>query len=110
MHFGCGGDRDSGKRPLMAQVAEQFAEKIIVTKDNPRTEPQSQIEADIVAGFKKNMEKVGIIPDRAQAIQFAIESAVENDVILIAGKGHEHYQIIGSEVVHFPTKKLHLIS
>ncbi|PRM10599.1 UDP-N-acetylmuramoyl-L-alanyl-D-glutamate--2, 6-diaminopimelate ligase [Haemophilus influenzae] len=91
----------------MAQVAEQFAEKIIVTKDNPRTEPQSQIEADIVAGFK-NMEKVGIIPDRAQAIQFAIESAVENDVILIAGKGHEHYQIIGSEVVHFSDQEIAL--
>ncbi|HHE8879049.1 TPA: UDP-N-acetylmuramoyl-L-alanyl-D-glutamate--2,6-diaminopimelate ligase [Haemophilus influenzae] len=105
--FGCGGDRDRGKRPLMAQVAEQFAEKIIVTKDNPRTEPQSQIEADIVAGFK-NMEKVGIIPDRAQAIQFAIESAVENDVILIAGKGHEHYQIIGSEVVHFSDQEIAL--
>lgn len=105
--FGCGGDRDRGKRPLMAQIAEQFAEKIIVTKDNPRTEPQSQIEADIVAGFK-NMEKVGIIPDRAQAIQFAIESAVENDVILIAGKGHEHYQIIGSEVVHFSDQEIAL--
>lgn len=105
--FGCGGDRDRGKRPLMAQVAEQFAEKIIVTKDNPRTESQSQIETDIVAGFK-NMEKVGIIPDRAQAIQFAIESAVENDVILIAGKGHEHYQIIGSEVVHFSDQEIAL--
>lgn len=59
VHFGCGGDRDRGKRPLMAQVAEQFAEKIIVTKDNPRTESQSQIETDIVAGFK-NMEKWGL--------------------------------------------------
>jgi len=97
---GAGGHRDKGKRPLMAQVAEQFAEKVIVTKDNPRTESQSQIESDIVAGFK-NMDKVGIIPDREQAIQFAIESTIENDVILIAGKGHEHYQIIGNEVISF---------
>ena len=103
--FGCGGDRDRGKRPLMAQVAEQFAEKVIVTKDNPRTESQSQIESDIVAGFK-NMDKVGIIPDREQAIQFAIESAVENDVILIAGKGHENYQIIGTEIVHFSDQEI----
>lgn len=98
--FGCGGDRDRGKRPLMAQTAEQFADKIIVTKDNPRTESQNQIEADIVAGFN-DMEKVGIIPDREQAIEFAIGSAAENDVILIAGKGHEDYQIIGSESLPF---------
>lgn len=98
--FGCGGDRDAGKRPLMAQAAEQFADMIIVTKDNPRTEDPDKIEADIVAGFK-NMDKVGLIPDRAQAIEFAIKSAVENDVILIAGKGHEDYQILGTETVHF---------
>lgn len=98
--FGCGGDRDRGKRPLMAQVAERFADKIIVTKDNPRTESQNQIEADILAGFQ-NMDKVGVIPDREQAIEFAIGSAAENDVILIAGKGHENYQIIGSEIRYF---------
>ena len=98
--FGCGGDRDRGKRPLMAKVAEQFANKVIVTKDNPRSEPYKQIEDDIVSGFI-NMDKVGIIPDREQAIQFAIESTIENDVILIAGKGHEHYQIIDDEVILF---------
>ena len=98
--FGCGGDRDRGKRPLMAKVAEQFADKVIVTKDNPRSEPYKQIEDDIVSGFI-NMDKVGIIPDREQAIQFAIESTIKNDVILIAGKGHEHYQIIGNEVISF---------
>lgn len=98
--FGCGGDRDTGKRPLMAKVAEQFADMVIVTKDNPRTEDPDQIEADIARGFN-NMDKVGFIPDRDQAIAFAIESAVENDVILIAGKGHEDYQIIGHDVIHF---------
>lgn len=98
--FGCGGDRDRGKRPLMATVAEQFADKIIVTKDNPRTESQEQIEADIVAGFQ-NMEKVGVIPDREQAIEFAIENAASSDVILIAGKGHEDYQIIGHDIHYF---------
>ncbi|OOF59901.1 UDP-N-acetylmuramoyl-L-alanyl-D-glutamate--2,6-diaminopimelate ligase [Rodentibacter myodis] len=98
--FGCGGDRDAGKRPLMAKVAEQFADMIVVTKDNPRTEDPDKIEADIVAGFT-NMEKVGLIPDRDQAIEFAIQSAKENEVILIAGKGHEDYQIIGDETLHF---------
>ncbi|MBF0751849.1 MULTISPECIES: UDP-N-acetylmuramoyl-L-alanyl-D-glutamate--2,6-diaminopimelate ligase [unclassified Pasteurella] len=98
--FGCGGDRDIGKRPLMAKVAEQFADMIIVTKDNPRTEDPDKIEADIVAGFR-DMNKVGLISDREQAIEFAIQGAGENDLIVIAGKGHEEYQIIGNETLHF---------
>lgn len=98
--FGCGGDRDAGKRPLMASVAERFADMVIVTKDNPRTEDPDKIEADIVAGFT-NMDKVGLISDRDQAIEFAIQAATENDLILIAGKGHEDYQIIGDEVLYF---------
>lgn len=98
--FGCGGDRDTGKRPLMAKVAEQFADMIVVTKDNPRTEDPDKIESDIIAGFS-NMDKVGLIPDRDQAIEFAIQGANENDLILIAGKGHEDYQIIGNEILYF---------
>ena len=98
--FGCGGDRDTGKRPLMAKIAQQFADMIVVTKDNPRTEDPDKIEADIVAGFS-DMNNVGLIPDRAQAIEFAIQAAFKNDLILIAGKGHENYQIIGHQILHF---------
>ncbi|OOF44150.1 UDP-N-acetylmuramoyl-L-alanyl-D-glutamate--2,6-diaminopimelate ligase [Rodentibacter trehalosifermentans] len=98
--FGCGGDRDVGKRPLMAKVAEQFADRVIVTTDNPRTEDPDKIEADIVAGFSR-MDNVGLISDREQAIEFAIEGAGEDDLILIAGKGHEDYHIVGHETLHF---------
>ncbi|OOF55809.1 UDP-N-acetylmuramoyl-L-alanyl-D-glutamate--2,6-diaminopimelate ligase [Rodentibacter genomosp. 2] len=102
--FGCGGDRDRGKRPLMAKVAEQFADMVIVTTDNPRTEEPDKIEADIVSGFS-NMDNVGLISDRAQAIEFAIQGAQKNDLILIAGKGHEDYQIVGNEILHFSDQK-----
>ncbi|OOF36025.1 UDP-N-acetylmuramoyl-L-alanyl-D-glutamate--2,6-diaminopimelate ligase [Rodentibacter heidelbergensis] len=102
--FGCGGDRDAGKRPLMAKAAEQFADRVIVTKDNPRTEDPNKIEADIVAGFR-NMDNVGLIPDREQAIEFAIDAASEEDLIVIAGKGHEDYQIIGNETLPFSDKE-----
>lgn len=98
--FGCGGDRDSGKRPLMAKIAEQLADCVIATDDNPRTENPTQIMADIQAGFA-NPRQVKIIHDRESAIQTAIQSAVKNDVILIAGKGHEDYQIIGTEKRYF---------
>ncbi len=98
--FGCGGDRDSGKRPLMGQIAEQFADCVIVTDDNPRTEDPKNIVADIFQGFA-NPEKVQLIHDRKTAIEQALKSAVSNDVVLIAGKGHEDYQIIGKEKQHF---------
>lgn len=98
--FGCGGDRDGGKRPLMAKVAEQFADCVIATDDNPRTEDNKKIMADIAAGFS-HPQAVQVIHNREQAIQTAIKSAVENDVILIAGKGHEDYQIIGTTKHYF---------
>ncbi len=94
--FGCGGDRDTGKRPLMAQVAEKLANRVIVTLDNPRTEDPEQIRQDIFAGFKRP-QNVKYVESRDQAIQSAIEEAQPNDVILVAGKGHEDYQIIGKE-------------
>ncbi|WP_386695987.1 UDP-N-acetylmuramoyl-L-alanyl-D-glutamate--2,6-diaminopimelate ligase [Lonepinella sp. MS14435] len=103
--FGCGGDRDNGKRPLMAKVAEQFADVVIATDDNPRTEEPTKIMADIVAGFE-HANAVQIIHDREQAIKTALQSAVENDVILIAGKGHEDYQIIGKVKHHFSDQEV----
>lgn len=98
--FGCGGDRDTGKRPLMASVAEQYADQVIVTDDNPRTEDPDVIFADIMQGFKQpeNIQKIHI---RQYAIEKAIEQAESQDVILIAGKGHEDYQIIGTKKYPF---------
>lgn len=95
--FGCGGDRDKGKRPLMAQMAVQYSDEIVITSDNPRTEePQSIIE-DIKAGLSADqLKKAHVIEDRREAILNCISKAGPGDVILIAGKGHEDYQIIGS--------------
>ncbi|MCW8854471.1 MAG: UDP-N-acetylmuramoyl-L-alanyl-D-glutamate--2,6-diaminopimelate ligase [Gammaproteobacteria bacterium] len=94
--FGCGGDRDKGKRPLMAQAAEQYADNIILTDDNPRTENSEDIIEQIRSGFA-DLSNVLVIQDRASAISHAINSAGSDDVILIAGKGHENYQLIGNE-------------
>jgi UDP-N-acetylmuramoyl-L-alanyl-D-glutamate--2,6-diaminopimelate ligase len=98
--FGCGGDRDKGKRPLMAKAASEHADRIVVTSDNPRSEAPEAIIADIAAGIQKGKKAVTII-DRRQAILHAIKNAGEEDLVLIAGKGHEDYQIIGSERFYF---------
>lgn len=90
--FGCGGDRDRTKRPRMGAVAEELADYIILTDDNPRTEDSARIIDDIRKGMKKGTEVV--VPDRREAISMAIRGAVPGDVILIAGKGHETYQEI----------------
>lgn len=98
--FGCGGDRDRGKRPLMAQIAEKFADKVIVTDDNPRTENPAQIMQDTLAGFEQP-EAVQVIHSRKDAIETALQQMNPQDVLLIAGKGHESYQIIGTTKHHF---------
>ena len=94
--FGCGGDRDKSKRAPMGQAAEKGADRIIVTSDNPRGESIQQIADDILCGVEdtRNFEA---IHDRAEAIELAITTAHRGDVVLIAGKGHETYQIIGDE-------------
>jgi len=89
--FGCGGDRDTKKRPLMGAVAARLAQQVVVTSDNPRTEAPAAILAQIVAGIEMS-ERVAVIEDRRAAIQHALREAGPNDVILIAGKGHEDYQ------------------
>ncbi|WP_428239717.1 UDP-N-acetylmuramoyl-L-alanyl-D-glutamate--2,6-diaminopimelate ligase [Gynuella sp.] len=100
--FGCGGDRDSGKRPLMAQVAERFADHVVVTDDNPRTESSSAIMADIRDGFSESeIENVRFIADRKQAIKHTLLKMRTGDSVLIAGKGHEDYQIVGTKKHHF---------
>src|SRR5690606_1903608 len=91
--FGCGGDRDRGKRPQMARIAEAGADKVFVTDDNPRTEDGETIVADILAGFAR-AEAVVVERDRARAIARAIAGAGPQDIVLVAGKGHEPYQEI----------------
>ena len=103
---GAGGDRDKGKRPLMAKVATSLSDWTIITSDNPRTEDPKQIIADIMAGVDPiDMYKTLIIEDRAQAIKAAEKYARPGDIILIAGKGHETYQIIGEKKMHFDDKE-----
>jgi UDP-N-acetylmuramoyl-L-alanyl-D-glutamate--2,6-diaminopimelate ligase len=94
--FGCGGDRDAGKRPLMGRLAAQLADDIVLTDDNPRSEDPRRIVADIVAGITPGAPLV-IEHDRALAIRMALERSAPDDVVLIAGKGHEDYQIVGEE-------------
>jgi UDP-N-acetylmuramoyl-L-alanyl-D-glutamate--2,6-diaminopimelate ligase len=100
--FGCGGDRDPGKRPLMAQVAGEHADVVYVTDDNPRTEDAATIRSQVIAGCPA---KCIDAHDRASAIATAITAMRPNDILLIAGKGHEDYQIIGTTKHHFSDKE-----
>ncbi len=123
--FGCGGDRDRTKRPRMARVAEQLADIVVVTSDNPRTEPPETIITEILAGFENPplsrapdcdadprngqttaLKTILVEPDRKRAIQLAIKTAREGDILLIAGKGHETYQIIGEQKFHFSDREV----
>lgn len=100
--FGCGGDRDVLKRPRMAAAAAQFADLIVVTSDNPRTEDPLRIIDDILAGFAPaDRARVLVEPDRRRAIRAALARAGPGDAVLIAGKGHEDYQVVGHERLHF---------
>ena len=98
--FGCGGERDKAKRPLMGDVASRIADEIIVTSDNPRAENPETIIDDIIAGFNGSAT-YRRISDRRQAIKFALDLADKKDTVLIAGKGHETYQIIGNKRIDF---------
>lgn len=102
--FGCGGDRDRTKRPLMGSIAADLADVAVVTSDNPRTENPDQILKDVVAGIPDTVEPM-VIGDRAKAIATAIQNAQPGDGILIAGKGHEDYQILGTEKIHFDDRE-----
>ena len=101
--FGCGGDRDKTKRPIMGGIAEKYSDIVIVTSDNPRTEDPEEIIKDIVVGLTKENHIIEI--HREKAIEKAISLAEKNDIILIAGKGHENYQVIGREKIHFDDKE-----
>jgi UDP-N-acetylmuramoyl-L-alanyl-D-glutamate--2,6-diaminopimelate ligase len=100
--FGAGGDRDSSKRPVMGRIAESIADILVITSDNPRTENPDVIISEIVAGFNsESTRRIIVEPDRRTAIRSAIRIAEPGDVVIVAGKGHEDYQILGKKRIHF---------
>lgn len=104
--FGCGGDRDHAKRPVMGEIAGRFSDFAIVTSDNPRTENPMDIINSIVEGVKKSGCEYVVIENRREAIEYALKNARKNDVIILAGKGHENYQEINGGKHHFDEKEI----
>ncbi len=102
--IGCGGDRDAGKRPMMAEIAERLGDKVVLTDDNPRSESPELIVKDMLAGLAKPADAV-IEHDRFQALSYALEHASAQDIILLAGKGHEDYQIRNGETIHYSDRE-----
>lgn len=104
--FGCGGDRDRTKRPKMGKVAGQMADFCIITSDNPRSEEPSEIIRDILDGMNDAMADYVVIENRRDAIEYAIKHAKKDDVIVLAGKGHEDYQILKDKTIHFDEREV----
>ncbi len=104
--FGCGGDRDKTKRQPMGEIAGEYSDLVIITSDNPRNEDPLKIISEIEVGVKAKNATYEVIPDRREAIYRAISIAKTNDVVIIAGKGHENYQIVGSEKFHFDDREI----
>ncbi|MDF4510653.1 UDP-N-acetylmuramoyl-L-alanyl-D-glutamate--2,6-diaminopimelate ligase [Vibrio parahaemolyticus] len=102
--FGCGGDRDAGKRPMMAEIAERLGDKVVLTDDNPRSEDPVFIVKDMLAGLSKPAEAI-VQHDRFKALSYALENAAPQDIILLAGKGHEDYQIRNGETIHYSDRE-----
>ena len=106
--FGCGGDRDATKRPIMGRIAAEYGDKNYVTSDNPRTEDPVQIVKDVEVGVKEALRdgtSYEVIVDRREAINYAIHDAKAGDIVIIAGKGHENYQILKNETIHFDDRE-----
>ncbi len=104
--FGCGGDRDTTKRPKMGKIADELSNKVVVTSDNPRSEDPQLIISDIMTGIKTvDTQRIFVEPDRGEAIKFLKEISKPEDVIVIAGKGHEDYQILKNETIHFDDRE-----
>lgn len=101
---GCGGDRDAGKRPMMAEIAERLGDRVVLTDDNPRSESPQRIVKDMLAGLSKPDDAV-IEHDRFRALSYALENASAQDIILMAGKGHEDYQIRNGETIHYSDRE-----
>lgn len=104
--FGCGGDRDKSKRPAMGQISGQIADFTIITSDNPRTEEPLKIISDIEKGILRTSGKYIMIEDRTEAIQYAMKMAEKDDIIVLAGKGHETYQIFRDKTIHYDEREI----
>jgi len=104
--FGCGGERDVGKRPIMGRIAAELADVAIVSSDNPRGEDPAAIIADVLAGMKRGRAQIVTEPDRARAIVLALKKAREGDIVLLAGKGHEDYQYLAQGKVHMDEREI----
>lgn len=103
--FGCGGNRDGKKRPQMRRIASNIADAVVITDDNPRLENSSTIIAEIVSGLAFDFKKYTVIADRERVIQFVIDQAKDKDVVILAGKGHEAYQIFATETIYFDDRE-----
>ena len=104
--FGCGGDRDRTKRPKMGRIAGELADFCVVTSDNPRTEDPGEIIKEIIPGVEETGCPYTVIENRKEAIRYALDNAETGDVILLAGKGHETYQILKSGKIHFDEREI----
>ena len=104
--FGCGGDRDKSKRPVMGKIASELSDYLIVTSDNPRSENPQEIIKDILKGCKNEEITVETVENRRKAIERALAIGEKDDIILLAGKGHETYQILGDKKIHFDEREI----
>ena len=104
--FGCGGDRDKTKRPIMGSVAAKLADNVIVTSDNPRTENPTEIIKDILVGMENTKTPYTVIENRVEAIKYAVANAQKDDIIVLAGKGHETYQILNTGTIHLDEREI----
>jgi len=104
--FGCGGDRDPIKRPIMGKIGTDIADFAIITSDNPRTEDPMAIIADVVRGIDESKNNYEVVENRVRAIQRAMDIAQKHDIIVLAGKGHETYQVIGHEKHHLDEREV----
>ena len=104
--FGCGGDRDAKKRPIMGAIAAKLSDFVIVTSDNPRSEEPSAIISDILSGMKESKTSYKVIENRVDAIKYAVQNARKDDIIVLAGKGHETYQILSTGKIHLDEREV----
>ena len=104
--FGCGGDRDAGKRPKMGRIAAELSDYCVVTSDNPRTENPVAIINDVVEGVKNGKCDYSVVVNRFEAIETALDMAKKDDVVLLAGKGHETYQILADRTIDFDEREI----
>ena len=104
--FGCGGDRDKGKRPKMGAIAAAWSDELVITSDNPRTEDPMAIIQDILSGLEGSKLPRTVIENRPEAIRWAVTHARPGDTVLLAGKGHETYQVLAEGIIHLDEREV----